>query len=91
MTPEPRETRLRRMKMRSIRRGIKEMDLLMGAFAETRLAALSEADLDLYDRLLEENDHDIYAWVAGRAAPPEVYAGLVAQLSAALDSARDSQ
>ena len=91
MTPEPRETRLRRMKMRSIRRGIKEMDLLMGAFAETRLAALSEADLDLYDRLLEENDHDLYAWVAGRAAPPAAYAGLVAQLSDALDSARDSQ
>ncbi len=64
---EPRDTRLRRLRMRSMRRGIKEMDLILQDFAQRRLADMSDADLALYDRLLSENDHDLYAWVAGRA------------------------
>ena len=91
MTVEDLATRRKRLRMRSIRRGIREMDLILTAYSDDALSGMEPAELDLYEDLLGENDHDIYAWVAGRAAPPEVYAGLVAQLSAALDSARDSQ
>ncbi len=60
------ETRLKRLHMRSIRRGIKEMDLILGAFAASRLPGLDAAALDTYEALLQENDHDLYAWVTAR-------------------------
>lgn len=68
---EPRETRLRRLAMRSMRRGIKEMDLILGPFGREVLPTLAEAELDLYEVLLEESDHDLYAWIAGRPAATE--------------------
>lgn len=71
MTAESAESRLKRMRMRSWRRGTKEMDLVLGPFADARLAALSEAELALYDRLLEENDQDLMAWILGTATPPD--------------------
>jgi antitoxin CptB len=78
---EPRDTRLRRLRMRSMRRGIKEMDLILQDFAQRRLANMSDADLALYDRLLSENDHDLYAWVAGAGQAPEPYRALVAEIA----------
>jgi hypothetical protein len=48
------------------------MDLLLMRFTEARLDAMSDADLALYDALLRENDQDLYQWIAGQAAPPEV-------------------
>ncbi|MBB3712164.1 antitoxin CptB [Limimaricola variabilis] len=78
---EPRDTRERRLAMRSMRRGIKEMDLILQDFATRRLAAMSDAELALYDRLLSENDHDIYAWIAGTQPVPETYAALVAEIA----------
>lgn len=79
---EARETRIRRLGMRSMRRGIREMDLILGAFAEGALAEMSEADLSLYEALLEENDHDLYLWVTGQQAAPDALAGLVARIAA---------
>ncbi len=74
---ETRETRIKRLKMRSMRRGIKEMDMILSAFADRGLAGLSADDLDLYEALLSENDHDIYAWVSGRIPVPERYSALL--------------
>ena len=77
MTSEPRETRLKRLAMRSMRRGTKEMDILMMRFAEARLATLSDAELDAYDALLSENDQDLYTWVSGQVAPPDVHKPMI--------------
>ena len=77
---EPRETRLRRLAMRSMRRGIKEMDVILSRFAELHLAGLDDAMLDSYDALLRENDHDLYYWVSGVQEPPETFAPLVARI-----------
>ncbi|WP_298356785.1 succinate dehydrogenase assembly factor 2 [uncultured Litoreibacter sp.] len=79
---EPRETRVRRLKLRSMRRGIKEMDLILGGFAAAGLEGLSDADLALYDEMLSENDHDMYAWASGQAAAPDRYAALMAHVVA---------
>jgi antitoxin CptB len=67
---ETAEARLKRMAMRSWRRGTKEMDLILGPFADTHLGGLSGPDLLTYDRLLEENDQDLMAWILGQSAPP---------------------
>lgn len=79
---ETSEARLKRMKMRSMRRGIREMDLILGAYADTALSAMAPAELDLYDALLSENDHDLYQWVSGQAATPARYEVLIATIAA---------
>lgn len=76
------DTRLKRLRLRSWRRGIREMDLLLGRFADAHLATLAPEELDLYEDLLEENDRDLYAWAAGRETPPDRLAGLVARVAA---------
>ncbi len=78
---EPRETRIKRMKMRSMRRGIKEMDLILAAYADRNLSSMDEAGLDTYDALLHENDQDLYQWVTGQASPPEPLAELIADIA----------
>lgn len=78
---EARDTKIRRLRMRSMRRGIKEMDLILSAFADTHLDHMSEDELAGYDALLAENDHDIYGWVGGQFAPPDHYANLIKQIA----------
>jgi antitoxin CptB len=76
------EARLKRMTMRSWRRGTKEMDLVLGPFADAHLAGLSAPDLALYEILLAENDQDLMAWVLGQSAPPEALVPLLARITA---------
>jgi antitoxin CptB len=76
--PESRAVRERRLRLRSWRRGIREMDLILGGFADARLSGLSEAELAQYDALLSENDQDLYAWVSGREEVPEGHAAILA-------------
>ena len=71
------EVRLRRVRMRSWRRGTKEMDLILGPYADERLGGMDDDALALYEALLAEGDTDLYGWIAGREAPPERYGGLV--------------
>ena len=78
---ETRETKIKRLRMRSMRRGIKEMDLILQAYAEAHLEGFSDDALDLYDQLLSENDHDLYGWVGGQFAVPEHYLDLVTHIA----------
>ncbi|WP_121063072.1 succinate dehydrogenase assembly factor 2 [Chachezhania antarctica] len=78
---EPREIAIKRLKIRSMRRGIKEMDILLTAWADMRLAELDDETLALYDTLLEENDQDLYVWVCGREAPPPRFAALLQEIA----------
>jgi antitoxin CptB len=79
---ETAEARLKRMRMRSWRRGTKEMDLILGPFADAQLSALDPASLDLYDALLAENDQDLIGWMMGQTPPPARFSPLVARISA---------
>ncbi|MDJ0640824.1 MAG: succinate dehydrogenase assembly factor 2 [Paracoccaceae bacterium] len=74
------ERRLKRLAMRSWRRGTKEMDLILGRFWDAEGAGLDAATLDQYEALLSENDQDLYAWVSGQATPPDHLSDLVARL-----------
>ena len=79
--PEVHEHRLKRLQMRSMRRGIKEMDLILSAYAEARLPQMDDAGLN-------ENDHDLYLWVSGQADAPAEYAALVTDIRGQLAEAR---
>lgn len=79
---EPPAHRIKRLRMRAMRRGIKEMDIILNRYAEARLGAMDAAALDGFDALLCENDQDLYQWVTGQAAPPAQFAPLVAEIAA---------
>lgn len=64
------DIRRRRLLFRSWHRGTRETDLLLGSFAERHLAAFSEAQLDRYEALLNNDDGELFDWIAGRAVPP---------------------
>lgn len=64
--------RLRRLKFRAWHRGIREMDLIFGRFADARLGELDEADLLAFEGLLDEQDKDVFSWYCGEVSlPPE--------------------
>ncbi|MEM7240954.1 MAG: succinate dehydrogenase assembly factor 2 [Pseudomonadota bacterium] len=75
---EDRETRLKRLRLRSWRRGIKEMDLIFGNFADVHLADLTPAQLDAHEALMSEADQDLYQWVSGQMDIPAEFQDAVA-------------
>ncbi len=66
--------------MRSMRRGMRELDLLIGRFVEERLESLSNAELEHLEALLFENDVSVFDWITGMADCPERYRGLIAEI-----------
>jgi antitoxin CptB len=80
MTSES-EARLKRLLYRAGHRGTKEMDWLLGRFAEANLGRLTGAELDRFEALIGLPDPDVHDWILtpGAAVDPE-YAPLVAEL-----------
>jgi antitoxin CptB len=77
------DPRRRRALYRASHRGTKEMDFILGRFAEAEMATLSEAELDLFETLIEAPDTDLYEWVTGRAeAPPDLDTEILRRLRA---------
>lgn len=66
------ETRIGRILFRAWRRGFREADLILGPFAESYCRNFSEAEFVAFEALLNQDDHDVYNWINGKAeAPPE--------------------
>jgi antitoxin CptB len=64
------DPRRRKLKFRLWHRGIREMDLVLGGFADAELAALSEPELVEVESWLDIPDQQMFAWVNGAEAPP---------------------
>ena len=62
--------RLKRLKYRANHRGIKEMDIVLGGFANAKLDDLSEEMIGQFETLLIENDRDLLVWFTGEAEFP---------------------
>jgi antitoxin CptB len=62
--------RRRKLKFRSWHRGMREMDLIMGRFADACVDAMGPAELDDYERLMETPDPELLGWVLGDQPPP---------------------
>lgn len=67
------DPRRRKILFRAWHRGMREMDLIMGRFADAEIGGLSEAELDEFERLIEVLDRDLLSWVTGEAGVPENY------------------
>jgi antitoxin CptB len=64
------DPRRRRILVRAWRRGIREMDLVIGGFADAEIAGLNDTELDELEELMAEEDADIFRWVTGEAEIP---------------------
>lgn len=64
------DPRRRRILYRCWHRGIREMDLVLGQFAEEQIAALPDSQLDALETIMAEDDHDLLKWVTGAEAVP---------------------
>lgn len=62
--------RLRRLRYRAWHRGTKEMDLLLGPYADARLERMATAELDRFETLLDEADTDLLKWLMGQEPAP---------------------
>lgn len=62
--------RRRRLRYRAWHRGTREMDLVLGPFADAHIEAMSEEELERLEALMAEEDTDLLSWVVGQAEPP---------------------
>lgn len=66
------DPRRRKLAFRAWHRGIKEMDLIFGLFADKHIAKMAESDLDEFELMLETSDRDLLKWFTGEEPVPEI-------------------
>jgi antitoxin CptB len=71
------ENRRKKLIYRSWHRGTREMDLILGPFADKHVPGFSEAEMEDYEQLLECSDPDLYEWVTGAERPPDLPGSLI--------------
>src|SRR5690349_7365491 len=64
------DARRRRLRYRAWHRGTKEMDLLLGSYADAHTPGMPVAELDRLETLMEEADTDLLKWAMGQETPP---------------------
>ena len=70
-TAEGLDARRRKLLFRSWHRGMREMDLVLGRFADSRIGDLTDVEIDQYERLLDIPDTDLLTWVTGERPVPD--------------------
>ena len=77
------DMRRRRIRVRAWRRGLREMDILMGRFVDARVEALPAEALDELESLLDLPDEAVFRWLSGaEPAPAEHDSPLLRQIIA---------
>jgi antitoxin CptB len=71
------DARLEKLRYRAWRRGFREADLVLGGFADARLSTMRSDELEAFERLLDQPDHDIWDWIVGQATAPEPFEDLL--------------
>ena len=74
---EPTEVMRKRLAIRAWRRGTREMDLVLGPFADAHLAAMDAPALAAFEGLLDEDDDALSRWTLGTTPPPDRHAALM--------------
>lgn len=65
--------RREKLRFRSWHRGLREMDLFMGSFADTYLSGFNDTQLGAYELLLEGSDLEVYNWIIGKESLPAAF------------------
>ena len=67
---ETHEIRLKRLRIRCWHRGTKEMDLILGRYADGPMQSIEANELDALEALMAESDTDLYLWITGASPFP---------------------
>lgn len=67
------DVRRRKLLFRAWHRGMREMDLILGQYADQYLPGFTDAELDEFDQIIEVLDRDLLKWVTGESPTPEEY------------------
>jgi len=67
------ELQRKRLRYRANHRGFKEVDILLGGFANSMIDGLSKQELTAFENLLKARDHDIYDWITGKQEVPDEF------------------
>ena len=67
------DPRRRRILFRAWHRGIREMDLILGQFADQNIDRLDDDQLDVLEALMAIDDRDLVQWVTGEQPVPEEF------------------
>jgi len=67
------DERRRKVLFRAWRRGVREMDLIIGRFADVHIDKFDDSGLDDFERLIEAPNAELYSWVSGTATAPAPY------------------
>lgn len=65
--------RRKKLKFRAWHRGIKEMDLIMGRYADENLENMSATQMDQFSSMLKQADDEVYTWISGQKPVPEEF------------------
>lgn len=65
----------KRLCFRAWRRGFRELDLILGPFADAQIAQLDQHEIAELELLLDAPDQDVYSWIIGRSAAPAQFEG----------------
>ncbi|RIK97658.1 MAG: succinate dehydrogenase assembly factor 2 family protein [Proteobacteria bacterium] len=74
--------RRKRLLFRCWHRGTREMDLILGRFADAHIATLADDEIAVLERLLELPDPELFAAVSGAIAPPSFAESLFVRIKA---------
>jgi antitoxin CptB len=64
------DERRRRLLFRAWHRGMREVDLITGRFADAHIGTMSEIEVDEFERLMEVPEPELLAWVMGAETTP---------------------
>jgi antitoxin CptB len=77
------DERRRKLLFRAWRRGVREMDLIVGRFADVHIEKFDDQGLDDFEHLIEAGNVELYAWVTGtETAPADYDTAVLAELKA---------
>jgi antitoxin CptB len=65
--------RRRRLLFRAWHRGMREVDLITGRFADAHIASMSETEVDEFERLMDVPEPELLAWVMGARDTPAAF------------------
>lgn len=67
------DVRRRKLLFRAWHRGMREMDLILGQYADRHIVDFTDAQLDGFEQIIEVLDRDLFKWVTGESPIPEPF------------------
>jgi len=64
------DDRRKKLKFRAWRRGFREIDLILGPFADQNLRGMDETGLAEFEALLDAPDQEVFDWILQRRVAP---------------------